>query len=106
MIIPSTLKNKSGKIVIGVGGDQERFYEKRAYWFVKSSSGKTIYPGKKYVEVHVYYDAMGRPPIHGLYWTRIYTPNEYLVYQLTKDSKKEYNGQEFTGNPYKRFIKE
>ena len=102
------IKNKNGIVKVGVHNDQERAEEKRAYWFVKSRSGKTIWPGKKYVEVKVYYDHMGRPPVKGLYWTRIYTINEYLVYQLVKDSKTSLiTGQEFTGNPYyKRYMKE
>ena len=72
-----------------LGDQQESAEEKRAWWFLRTASGKTIWPGKKYVHVKVFYDSMGRPPIHGLHWDRIYTPNEYLVQQLTQDQKKE-----------------
>ena len=82
------------------GDPQERVEEKRAWWFVDTISGKRIWPGQKYMLVKTYFDAMGRPPIHNLSWDRVYTINEYLVYQLTKDSKKKtLIGQEFTGDP-------
>ena len=82
------------------GDPQERIEYKRAVWFKTTASGKRIWPGRKYVLVKTFYDAMGRPPIHNLSWDRIYTPNEYLVYELTKDSKKKtLIGQEFTGDP-------
>jgi len=85
------------------GDPQERAFEKRAGWFKRTASGKLIWPGKKYVLVKTYFDAMGRPPIHNLSWDRIYTPKEYTVYLLTKDSKKKtLTAQEFTGNPYPR----
>jgi len=80
--------------------DQERAEEKKAWWFKRTSSGKRIWPGQKYVLIKRFYDENGRPPIKGLSWDRILTPNEYLVYQLSDDSKKKtYTpvGQEFTG---------
>ena len=70
----------------GLGDPQERAFEQRANWWKRTGSGKLIWPGQKYIIVKTYYDAMGRPPLHGLTWDRIYTPNEYLVYELTKDS--------------------
>ena len=83
------------------GDPQERIEYRRAFWPKTTMSGKRIWPGQKYVLVKTYFDAMGRPPIHNLSWDRIYTPNEYLVYELTKDSKKKtLTAQEFTGNPY------
>lgn len=65
-----------------VGDAQQKAEEKRAWWFLKTDSGKTIWPGNKYVLVKTFYDAMGRPPIKGLSWNRVYTTNEYLVQQL------------------------
>jgi hypothetical protein len=64
---------------------KERAFGLRAWWWKRTASGKLIWPGQMYVVVQRYYDNMGRPPIHGLSWDRIYTPNEYLVYQLKKD---------------------
>ena len=66
----------------GFGDPQEKAFEKRAYWWKRTGSGKLIWPGQKYVIVKTYFDAMGRPPIHNLSWDRIYTPNEYLVRTL------------------------
>jgi hypothetical protein len=74
----------------GLGDPQERAFEKRAYWWKRTGSGKLIWPGQKYVLVKTYFDAMGRPPIHGLSWDRIYTPGEYLIYMLKKDETKVY----------------
>ena len=68
----------------GFGDPQERAFEYRAYWWKRTSSGKLLWPGQKYVIVKTYFDAMGRPPIHNLSWDRIYTPNEYLVRTLKK----------------------
>lgn len=68
----------------GLGDPQQLAFEKRSWWWKRTSSGKLIWPGKKYIVVQTYYDAMGRPPIHGRSWDRIYTPNEYLMYALKK----------------------
>lgn len=71
----------------GLGDPQEKAFEYRAYWWKRTSSGKRIWPGQKYVIVKTYFDAMGRPPIHNLSWDRIYTPNEYLVRTLKNEAK-------------------
>ena len=68
----------------GLGDPQERVFYQRAWWWKRSSSGKLIKPGQKYVIVKTYFDAMGRPPIHNLSWDRIYTPNEFLIRELKK----------------------
>lgn len=73
----------------GYGDPQERAFEKRAYWWKRTSSGKRLWPGQKYIIVKTYFDAMGRPPIHNLSWDRIYTPNEYLL-RVLKDERKIY----------------
>jgi len=82
--------------------DQERAYELTSWWFKRTASGKRIWPGQKYVLLKRFYDENGRPPMKGLSWDRIYTPKEYTVYLLTRDSKKKIEpiGQEYTGNPY------
>ena len=72
----------------GTGDQQERAFEKRAGWFLRTSSGKLVWPGQKYVIVKIYFDAMGRPPIHNLSWDRIYTPNEYLLYLIKRDNNE------------------
>jgi hypothetical protein len=85
-----------------IGSPKEKAEEKRAWWFRRTASGKRIWPGQKYVIIKRYFDDTGRPPIYGLSWDRIYTPKEYTVYLLTRDSKKKIEtiGQEYTGNPY------
>ena len=70
----------------GIGNAQERVTEKRASWFVRTNSGKLLWPGQKYILIQVFFDAMGRPPITSLSWDRIYTPQEYLFYLIKKDS--------------------
>lgn len=72
-----------------LGSPKQRAYEVRSFWWKRTTSKKLIWPGQKYVLVKVYYDDMGRPPIKNLSWDRIYTPNEYLVYQLTQDYIKK-----------------
>lgn len=69
----------------GLGDPQERAVFRRAFWFIKTASGKKIWPGQRYVLVKTFFDSMGRPPIHSLSWDRIYTKNEYLMYTLKKD---------------------
>lgn len=69
---------------------QERAEEHRTWWWKRTSSGKLLHPGDKYVLVKQFFDDMGRPPIKGLSWDRIYTVNEFLVHELTRNSKKFY----------------
>lgn len=88
-----------------LGSPQETANEFTALWFKRTGSGKLIWPGQKYVVVKRFYDDMGRPPIKNLSWDRVYTPNEYLLYQLTRDDKPV-TGQQFTGMPYRYYIKE
>lgn len=71
-----------------MGSPKETSEGRRAWWPLRTSSSKWIWPGQRYVIVKRFYDDMGRPPIKGLSWDRIYTPNEWLAYQLTKDSKR------------------
>ena len=60
--------------------------EKRALWFKRTTSGKTILPFQKYVTVRTFYDI--------IWWDKIYTPNEFLVYQIRQATKQ--NGGETT----------
>lgn len=79
----------------------ETAHEKFAWWPVRTSFSKKILWFKKYVELEIYYDDMGKPPVKGRSWKLIYTPNEYLIYQLQEDSrKKNYDPltQQFTGS--------
>lgn len=82
-----------------VGHPKEIAEEHRAWWPMRTASKKRIWPGQKYVLVKRFFDENGRPPMKGLSWDRIYTPKEYTLYLLTKDSKKkiEHTGSEFTG---------
>lgn len=75
----------------------EQAEEKFAWWPVRTSFSNKFLWLKKYVKLSVYYDDSGRPPIKDLNWTLIYTPKEYTMYLLLKDTKKNISGQEFTG---------
>jgi hypothetical protein len=68
----------------GFGDPQAKAFEKRAGWFLRTDSGKLIWPGQKYVIIKTYFDAMGRPPIHNLSWDRTYTLKEYMFYLIKK----------------------
>lgn len=60
----------------------EQVNEKFAWLPIKSSFSKKRIWFKKYVEVEILYDDMGRPPIKGRSWKLIYTKNEWLLKQL------------------------
>lgn len=62
--------------------DQETVQRLRARWFMRTSSGKRIWPGQHYIRVDIYYDHNGRPPIKGLSWVRIYTEKEYFLRKM------------------------
>lgn len=64
----------------------ETAYEKFALLPVRSSFSKKIIWFKKYVELEITYDDMGRPPIKGRSWNLVYTRNEYLMYLLKKEN--------------------
>ena len=70
-----------------VGSPKERAFEKFAWLPIRSSFSKKRIWLKKYVRLEIYYDENGRPPIHGLSWSLIYTPKEYTMYLLKKDSQ-------------------
>ena len=61
-------------------------HEKFALWPVRSSFSKKIIWLKKYILLEITYDDMGRPPIKGRSWDLIYTRNEYLLYQIKRES--------------------
>ena len=62
----------------------EEPFEKFAWFPVRSSfSNKRIWL-KKYIELHLYFDGTGRPPIQGRSLILRYTQNEYLLYLLKK----------------------
>lgn len=62
--------------------------EKFAWWPVRSSFSKKLIWFKKYVQLEITYDDMGRPPIKGRSWTLIYTQNEYMLYLIKKGGNK------------------
>lgn len=63
----------------------ERANEKFAWLPVRTTFGKKLIWLKKYIELEIMYDNMGRPPIKGRSWILIYTRNEYLLYLLKKE---------------------
>lgn len=70
---------------IGVYFNQEeQAFERFAWWPVRSTfSNKRIWL-KKYIELHIYFDQMGKPPVKGSSWNLIYTQAEYTLYLLKK----------------------
>lgn len=64
----------------------EQVNEKFAWWPIRSTFSKKRIWFKKYVELEIFYDDMGRPPVKGRSWNLIYTQQEYLIYLLKKDS--------------------
>lgn len=59
--------------------------EKFAWWPVTTTiSGKRIWL-KTYVRLDIFFDDMGIPPRKDRSWVLIYSKNEYLLYQITKD---------------------
>jgi len=68
-----------------IGNQEEQAFERFAWLPVYSSFGKKRIWFRKYVELHIYYDNMGRPPLKGMYWTFVYTVNEYDVYLIKKN---------------------
>lgn len=59
--------------------------EKFAWWPVWTSFSNKMIWLKKYIELEIAFDDMGRPPIKGRSWNLIYTKNEYLLYLLKKE---------------------
>jgi hypothetical protein len=74
-----------GSDYFGVSKNEQHSYEfARAWWPTRVSSGKLVWL-KKYVIRRTWYDAMGRPAIKGLYWTRTYTQEEYFLKKMAGD---------------------
>ena len=65
----------------------EQPLEKFAWLPIRSSFSKKFIWMKKYVELHIFFDETGRPPITGQSWKLIYSKNEYLLYLLKKENK-------------------
>ena len=63
----------------------ETAHEKFAWWPVKTTFSKKVIWLKKYIELEITFDDMGRPPIKGRSWNLIYSKNEYLLYLLKKE---------------------
>lgn len=67
-----------------IGNQQEEAFERFAWLPVRSSFSKKRIWLKKYVELRIYYDSMGRPPIMGPSWNLIFTESEYTLHLLKK----------------------
>ena len=63
----------------------EKPIEKFAWWPIRSSFSKKLIWFKKYIELNIYFDETGRPPVKGRSWILIYSRNEYLMYLLKKN---------------------
>ncbi len=58
--------------------------ERYAWWPVRSTFSKKFLWLDTYHVGEIFYDAMGRPPIHSSSWKLIYSKNEYLMYLLRR----------------------
>ena len=63
--------------------DQECAKEKFAWWPVRSSFSKKLIWLKEYIELEIYYDDLGRPPLKAQKWSLIYTQHEYFLKKLS-----------------------
>jgi hypothetical protein len=73
-----------------LGTPKERYTRKFAWWPVRSFWSKKLIWLKNYVELEMFYDESGRPPLTNISWKWIYTENEYLLMLLRKDETKIY----------------
>ena len=62
----------------------EEAYERFAWKPVRSTFSHKLIWFKKYIELKIYYDSAGRPPINKDSWSLIYTTSEYTYYCLRK----------------------
>ena len=65
----------------------ERAVERFAWLPVRSSFSKQLIWFNKYIELQIYFDDQGQPPLKSRSWNLIYTPHEYTYYCLTKEVK-------------------
>ena len=61
----------------------EEAVERFAWMPVRSSFSKELIWLSKYVELNIYFDDQGRPPLKGRSWQLIYTPQEYFLKKLS-----------------------
>jgi hypothetical protein len=61
----------------------EKAYERFAWWPVRSSFSQELIWMRKYVELHIFFDDQGRPPIKARNWKLIYTSHEYFLKKLS-----------------------
>ena len=64
----------------------EEAVERFAFFPVRSTFSEKLIWFKKYVELRIYYDSGGKPPINKDCWNLIYTKAEYTYYCLRKSS--------------------
>ena len=62
----------------------EEAYERFAWRPVRSTFNQELIWFKKYIELKIYYDSAGHPPINKDSWSLIYTTSEYTYYCLKK----------------------
>lgn len=62
----------------------EEVTERFALLPVRSTFTKRLIWFKNYVELNIFYDDMGRPPVKDKSWKLIYTADEYTYYCLRK----------------------
>ena len=55
-----------------------------AFFPVRSTFSKKLIWFSNYIELNIFYDDMGRPPVKDHSWKLIYTPGEYTYYCLRK----------------------
>jgi hypothetical protein len=65
----------------------ERAVERFAWLPVRSSFSKQLIWFSRYIELQIYFDDQGRPPIRSRSWNLIYTSSEYTRYCLGKELK-------------------
>ena len=62
----------------------EQAVERFAWLPVRSSFSKQRIWLSRYVELHIYFDDQGKPPIKGRSWNLIYTQQEYFLKKLSE----------------------
>lgn len=64
----------------------EEAVERFAYWPKRSTFTNKLIWFNKYIELHIYYDMSGKPPVNKNSWVLIYTMSEYTYYCLQKSN--------------------
>lgn len=67
----------------------ERAVERFAWLPVRSSFSKQLIWFSRYIELQIYFDDQGKPPVRSRSWNLIYTLSEYTYYCLAKEPKNQ-----------------